>query len=109
MTITLPDGGELPHSGRGDAGRRALVLASTMRRFPAGLRPFAGAQGEAWSRGYEVGARQKTEPAPPTEPLPAPPAQPAPPFSAAPILLGLAGNVLGGLLLFAMLQHKKHP
>ena len=45
MTITLPDGGELPHSGRGDAGRRALVLASTMRRFPAGLRPFAGAQG----------------------------------------------------------------
>lgn len=71
--------------------------------------PFEGAQGDAWSRGYEVGARQKTEPAPPTEPLPAPPAQPAPPFSAAPILLGLACGVLGGLLLFAVLQRKRRP
>src|SRR5690606_38963530 len=39
-------GGELPHSGIGRAGERYLVFASTLDRFPAGLRPFGQAEGQ---------------------------------------------------------------
>jgi hypothetical protein len=37
-------GAELPHSGRGDRGRRFLLFASTLHRFPLGLKPFGRLQ-----------------------------------------------------------------
>ena len=41
MDIRLaPDGVPLSHSGAGDADRRQLLFASTLERFPAGLKPF---------------------------------------------------------------------
>lgn len=41
MTLKLlPSGEELPHSGGGYEGRRSLLLASTLNRFPAGLKLF---------------------------------------------------------------------
>lgn len=41
MRIFLgPDGEELAHSGHGEVDRRELLLASTLERFPAGLKPF---------------------------------------------------------------------
>jgi diacylglycerol kinase (ATP) len=36
----LPDGQALPHSGRGDPARRELLLASTLRRMPLGIKLF---------------------------------------------------------------------
>lgn len=32
----------LTHSGKGDAARRQLLMASTLHRFPAGIKPFGG-------------------------------------------------------------------
>lgn len=41
MEITLaPNDEPLPHSGRGFEGRRSVVLASTLERFPAGIKLF---------------------------------------------------------------------
>lgn len=41
MDIRLaPNGVALEHSGLGDPARRQLLLASTLERFPAGIRPF---------------------------------------------------------------------
>lgn len=41
MRILLGDAREeLPHAGVGDPARRELLLASTLERFPAGLKPF---------------------------------------------------------------------
>lgn len=37
--------GELPHSGIERLDQRYLLFASTLTRFPAGLRPFAGVEG----------------------------------------------------------------
>lgn len=34
---------ELPHSGYGDPARREILLASTLHRFPFGMRPFGSA------------------------------------------------------------------
>lgn len=46
MTIKLGDQGKnMPHSGHGDVAQRQLLLASTLTRFPAGIKPF-GALGE---------------------------------------------------------------
>jgi hypothetical protein len=39
------DGQELPRSGTGDPARRAMLLASTLERFSAGIRPFGDRQG----------------------------------------------------------------
>jgi hypothetical protein len=39
------EGRELPHSGIERKDERYLVFASTLSRFPAGLRPFAGVRG----------------------------------------------------------------
>lgn len=39
------DGTELPHSGHGSLDERYLVFASTLERFPAGLRPFGAVGG----------------------------------------------------------------
>jgi diacylglycerol kinase (ATP) len=36
----LPEGRNLPHSGHGDPGRRELLLASTLRRMPLGIKLF---------------------------------------------------------------------
>ena len=44
MDITIARGGKstpMPHSGRGDAGWRQFLFASTLETFPAGLVPFA--------------------------------------------------------------------
>src|SRR5690606_18320992 len=38
-------GRELPHSGIGRTDERYLLFASTLERFPAGLRPFARIEG----------------------------------------------------------------
>ena len=38
-------GRELPHTGTGRPGERYLMFASTLRRFPAGMRPFGDAEG----------------------------------------------------------------
>lgn len=43
--LTDGRGREIPHSGIGLAHERYLVFASTLDRFPAGLRPFAQAPG----------------------------------------------------------------
>lgn len=41
MDIRLePGGAELAHSGLGDPARRQMLFASTLERFPAGLKPF---------------------------------------------------------------------
>ncbi|OBX18072.1 hypothetical protein A9995_12950 [Erythrobacter sp. QSSC1-22B] len=36
----LPEGRNLPHSGHGDPARREVLLASTLRRLPLGIKPF---------------------------------------------------------------------
>ena len=36
----LPEGRSLPHSGHGDPARRELLLASTLRRMPLGIKLF---------------------------------------------------------------------
>lgn len=36
----LPRGERLPHLGGGDAGRRSLAVATTLRHLPLGLKPF---------------------------------------------------------------------
>lgn len=41
MRLYDAEGAELPHSGIERADERYLVVASTLSRFPAGLRPFA--------------------------------------------------------------------
>ncbi len=46
MRITDGGGGELPHSARGPRDRRYLALLSTLRRFPAGIAPFAPADAD---------------------------------------------------------------
>jgi diacylglycerol kinase family enzyme len=45
MRLADARGGEIPHSGVGPVDERYLVFASTLDRFPAGLRPFAEAAG----------------------------------------------------------------
>ncbi len=40
MTVTLPGGERLVHRGGGDTNRRSLLVATTLRRLPLGLRPF---------------------------------------------------------------------
>ncbi len=35
-----PDRTPLPHSGEGDPARRVILLASTLERFPVGIKPF---------------------------------------------------------------------
>ncbi len=46
MTIrTGSEQAELPRSEWGDPARRTMLLASTLDRFPAGTRPFAGLEG----------------------------------------------------------------
>jgi len=40
MRVYDDEGGELPHSGFGRGDERHLIFASTLTRFPAGLRPF---------------------------------------------------------------------
>lgn len=45
MAIELaPDGAKLAHSGHGDPARRALLLASTLQKFPVGMKPFGAGQ-----------------------------------------------------------------
>lgn len=45
MRLSDADGHELPHSGFGRRDERHLIFASTLGRFPAGMRPF-GNHGE---------------------------------------------------------------
>jgi hypothetical protein len=42
---TGDEGEELPRSARGDPARRAMLLASTLERFAAGIRPFGDRTG----------------------------------------------------------------
>lgn len=45
MQIALgPEGRPMPRSDLGDPARRHFILASTLERFPAGLKPFGNAQ-----------------------------------------------------------------
>ena len=46
MRLYDSQGGELPHSGIGRAAERYLLFASTLDRFPAGLRPFGQVEGQ---------------------------------------------------------------
>jgi diacylglycerol kinase (ATP) len=46
MRLRDSQGRELPHSGIGRAHERYLLFASTLDRFPAGLRPFGKVVGE---------------------------------------------------------------
>lgn len=41
----LPEGVPAPHSGHGEAGRREILLASTLHRMPMGLKPFGMERG----------------------------------------------------------------
>ena len=45
MRLRDETGHELPHSGVGRPEERYFLFASTMRRFPAGLQPFANVEG----------------------------------------------------------------
>lgn len=45
MRLYDGEGRELPHSGIGRSDERYLIFASTLERFPAGLRPFARVAG----------------------------------------------------------------
>lgn len=52
--FTGRDGIEMPHSGHGDPARRAILLASTLHRFPFGMKPFGQAR-----EGLKIGVMDK--------------------------------------------------
>lgn len=43
--LTGSDRTPLPHSGEGEAGRRQVLFASTLERFPLGVKPFGDLRG----------------------------------------------------------------
>ncbi len=52
--FTGPGRTELPHSGQSNPGRRTILLASTLHRFPFGMKPFGSALG-----GLKLGVMDK--------------------------------------------------
>ena len=52
--FTGRDGVEMPHSGHGDSARREILFASTLHRFPFGMKPFGHAR-----EGLKIGVMDK--------------------------------------------------